>query len=185
MDAPNRFACTVVHPGRFPPVITDPFNPLRVKLYAEIDTEKVSLISMPANGKEKILANEPFMNIREVIVKHLSGNDQRLEIIRKSLVRISIVVVVLFICQIQSHLSEPLDFGYYLSIALLAAVFVSGPLFFVFHGGLSIKNDVVRFLFTPLERGKSFYLEVDATQESHIRQALLSANVKIEEDDNG
>lgn len=179
MDTPKRFSCTVMHPGRFPAYFLDPLNPPKIKVIAEIDTDKLSFISSPSSGQAKTLASEPFGNISNVTIQHLSIGAQRLELLRKSLIRYVVVATLLFIYM---FVFQSRDFGYSILIALAGAI-VSGPLFFLFNGGFSVKNDVIRFHFTPVKRGKAFYLEIEPTHKLELQQALLSAGLKLEENE--
>lgn len=153
---------------------------------AEIDADKISFISPPSGGRDKVLGSEAFGNISHVTPQHLSVGSQRIEILQKSLGRIIAVAALLFLCQIQYHLSQPQELIYIVFIALTVATCVSGPLFFLFNGGLTIKDDVDRFYFTLLKQGKPFYIEIEPAHESEIHQALLSAGLgfeRIEEDE--
>jgi len=175
----KRFSCALMCPALFPAYIR---NPPKIKVVAEVDSDKIAFVSSPPGGQARTIAGELIGNVSKVIIQHLSVNSQRLEVLRKSLFRIPVVAAALFIYfMLQSRLAPSRDLVYYILIALVAAACVSGPLFFLLNGGLTIKNDAVRFHFTPLKKGKPFYLEVEPAQELEIRQAFLSAGLKLEE----
>lgn len=181
MDSANRFPCILMHPGRFPATLLDPFNPPRIKLIVEIGPGKVSFSFAGSSNQAKTLISETFDKVQSVNVQPLSAGSRRLEILRKSLGRVLLVAAVLFVYLFISHLQQARDLIYTMLIALAAAVLVSGPLFFVFNGGLSSNTDVVRFHFNPLPPRKPFYLEVDSGSAAHLRQALISAGAKFEQ----
>jgi len=174
----KRFSCTVMHPDLSPFNLLDPFNVLRIKLIAELDTDKLSLIT--SRGKAKTLISVPFGNTSHVTIQHLSVSSQRLERFRQSLTRLIVLAVVMFIYILLSHSRQPRDVGYYILVTL-AGVGLISPLFLLSSGGFTLKNDVVRFHFTPLKEGKPFYLEVEPANEPDIHQMLLSAGLKFKE----
>jgi hypothetical protein len=173
------FLCTIVHPKLFPGPVTDPGNPLRVKMLVEIGAEDIKIRASAPSAKGKIMGCEPFSKIERVIIKRLSARTQRIEIMRRSLLRMTIVggIVLVFMLFIR-----PYTLGISILAALIVAAFV-GLLNFILNTGLGSKQDVVRYYFTPSEQGHNFYLEVPQDQESELCQALLTAGLIIEETD--
>lgn len=177
MDTPRMFLCTIVHPRLFPGPITDPGNPLRVKMLVEIGAEDLKIRASAASANGKIMGTEPLAKIERVTVKRLAGNVQRIEIMRRSLLRMAIVggIVLAFMLFIRAY--SP---GISLLAALIVAAFI-GLLNFILNGGLGDKQDVSRFYFTTSEQGRTFYLEVPRDQEPELHQALLAAGLNLEE----
>ena len=174
MDTPRTFLCTVMHPRLFPAPITDPFNPLRVKMLVEVGAEDLIIRASAPIAKGKVMWTEPLTGIGRVAVERMAGSAQRLEILRRSLLRMALVggITLAYTLLFRSY---PL--GYDVLMALAVAGFV-GLLNFLLNGGLGRKQDVVRFHFIPAEGGRLFYLEVLPAEELDLRQALLSAGLK-------
>jgi hypothetical protein len=177
MDTSKMFLCTLVHPRLFPGPITDPGNPLKVKMLIEIGPEDLIIRASAASANGKIMGRESLASIEQVAVKHLAGGDQRTEILRRSLIRMGLVggLVLVFGLVIRA---------YPLGISIMSAVIVAaviGPLNFILNGGLGEKKDVVRFTFTTAEQGRPFYVEVPREQEAELHQALLAAGLNLEE----
>ena len=177
MDAPKLFPCTVAHPRLFPGPITDPGNPLRVKMLIEINPQELIIRASAARANGKIMGTEPLAKIGRVIVDRLSARAQRMEILRRSLIRMGIIggLVLAFGLFLRSY---PLHISI-LSVVIVA-VFI-GPLNFLLNGGLGSKQDVVRFNFTPTEQGRAFYLEVPSDQAPELHQELLAGGLHLEE----
>jgi hypothetical protein len=177
MDTSRMYLCTVVHPRLFPGPITDPGNPLRVKMLVEIGAEDLIIRASAARANGKIMGTEPLAKIEQVAIEHLAGSAQRIEIMRRSLLRMAIVggIVLVFTLFIRAF---PL--GISILVAMVVAAII-GPLNFLLNGGLGGKQDVVRFHFTPSENSRTFYLEVPAAQEPELHQALLAAGLNLEE----
>jgi hypothetical protein len=177
MDTPKMFLCTVVHPKLFPGPITDPGNPLRVKMLIEIGAEDLIIRASAASANGKIMGTEPLAKIERVIIEHLASSAQRIEILRRSLLRMAIVggIILAFMLFIRAY-----SLGTSILIALVVAAII-GPLNFLLNGGLGGKQDMVRFCFEPSEHGHIFYLEVPPTQEPELHQALLAAGLNLEE----
>lgn len=177
MDTSNTFLCTVMHPRLFPGLITDPGNPLRVEMLVEVGTEELIIRAPAASAKGKIMGTEPLAKIDRVTIERLVGSAQRIEILRRSLLRMALVggIVLVFALFVRAY---PL--GISALIALAVAAFI-GPLNFLLNGGLGRKRDVVRFYFTPSDHGHTYYLEVPPTQELGLHQALLAAGLSPEE----
>ena len=181
MDTPDKFFCTVVHPGLFPAPITDPFNPLRVKLVVEVGKDGLSFLSSPVNGQPKVLGSEPIGQIVGDTPCHLSPNKQRLEVFQRSLLRMGMVMAMFFLYGLFFRPYGP----FYAFLLGLAGAFLSGPLFFIFNGGLSAREEIIRFQFHPVKTGRSFYLDVEPALESVFRQALNSAGIKFVDGNSG
>jgi hypothetical protein len=177
MEPSRMFLCTVVHPRLFPGPITDPGNPLRVKMLVEMNAEDLIIRASAASAKGKIMGTEPLAKLDRVTIERLSGSAQRIEILRRSLLRMALVagIVLVFALFVRAY---PL--GISALIALAVAAFI-GPLNFLLNGGLGGKQDVVRFHFTLSEQSRTFYLEVPPAQESELHQALLAAGLNLEE----
>jgi hypothetical protein len=177
MDTSRTFPCTVVHPRLLPAPLTDPGNPLRVPLLVEVDRKELIIRASAASAKGKIIGTEPVAKIDRIIVERLSGGAQRLEILRRSLLRLGVIggLVLVFALFIRTY-----ALGLGLLMALIVAVFI-GALNFLLNGGFTPKHDVVRFQFTLAERHQAFYLEVPPPQESGLRQALLAVGLKPED----
>jgi hypothetical protein len=171
------FLCTVVHPRLFPGPITDPGNPLRVKMLVEISAEDLIIRASAASAKGKIMGTEPLGKIDRVTIERLGGSAQRIEILRRSLLRMALVggIVLVFALFIRAY---PLGISALLALAVAAFI---GLLNFLLNGGLGGKQDVVRFHFTPSEHRHTFYLEVLPAQEPELHQALLAAGLNLEE----
>jgi hypothetical protein len=176
MEIQNKISCTVMHPKMFPAYFLDPFNPQRVKVMIEIDTDKLSFLSLPSSGQSKSLGSVLIDTVRSVVIQKLSINAQRLEILKKSLLRY-FFIAALFSIYLFVFKSSPLFTGIF--IALVGASVIV-PLYFLSQGGFTIKNEVVRFLFTPVGLEKSFYLEVEQGHEKEVQQALLSAGLNFD-----
>jgi hypothetical protein len=179
MNIQNKISCTVMHPKLFPAYFLDPFNPQRINAIVEIDTDKLSFLSLPSIGKSRLPGNVPLDNVHHVAIQNLSVKAQRLEILRKSLIRY-LVLSTVFSIYLFLFKSAPLFTG--TIIALTAAIIIL-PLNFLFNGGFAVKNEVVRFLFTPIEPGKSFYLEVEQGYEPELQKALLTFGLKFAGDE--
>jgi hypothetical protein len=178
MDIQNKISCTVMHPKLFPAYFLDPFNPQRIKVIVEIDTDKLSFLSLLSSGKSRSRGNVLITSVRSVVIQNLSKNAQRLEILKRSLTRYLFIAVLISIYLFLFQ-SAPLFMGIFIALAC-AIVWV--PLYFLFDGGFTVK-EVVRFLFTPVDLEKSFYLEVEQGQEKEVQQALLSAGLNFDGDD--
>lgn len=63
MDTARRFLCTVVHPRLFPGPITDPGNPLRVKMLVEVGLEDLLVRAPAPRAKAKVMGKEPLAGI--------------------------------------------------------------------------------------------------------------------------
>ncbi len=177
MDTSSTFLCTVSHPRLFPGPITDPGNPLRVKMLVEVGAEDLIIRASAASAKGKIMGTEPLAKIDRVTIKRLDGSAQRIEILRRSLLRMALAggIVLVFGLLLRAY---PLDISVLAALAVAAFI---GPLNFLLNGGLGRKQEVVRFHFTLSEHGHAFYLEVPPTQELGLRQALLTAGLSPEE----
>jgi hypothetical protein len=97
MEPSRMIRCTVVHPRLFPGPITDPRNPLRVEMLVEVGPEDLIIHAPAARARGKIMGTEPLARIDQVTIEHLSGNAQRAEIMRRSLLR-SAVVAGIVLC---------------------------------------------------------------------------------------
>jgi len=177
MDTSGMFLCTVVHPKLFPGPITDPGNPLRVELLVEVGAEDLIIRASAPSAKGKIMGTEPLAEIDHVTIERLAGNEQRKEILRRSLLRMALVgsIVLAFMLFFR---------GYPPGISILGALAVAafiGLLNFVLNGGLASRQDVTRFRFTLSENGHPFYLEVPSTQAMGLQQALLGAGLSLED----
>lgn len=167
----------MVHPKLFPGPITDPGNPLRVKMLVEINREDLIIRASATSAKGKIMGTEPLAKLDRITIERLGGSAQRIEILRRSLLRMALVggIVLLFALFIRAY---PLDIS--AVIALAVAAFI-GPLNFLLNGGLGGKQDIVRFHFTQSEHSRTFYLEVPLAQEPELHKALLAAGLNLEE----
>jgi len=177
MDTSSMFPCTVVHPKLFPGPFTDPGNPLKVPMLIEIGSEELIIRASAASANGKIMGTEPFSSIKQVAVAHLAGSAQKMEIMRRSLLRMAVVGGVVLVIMLVWR-------AYPLGISILAALIiaaVSGLLNFLFNGGFGDNQDVVRFNFEPSEHGHAFYLELPSNQESRLHKALLSAGLNLVE----
>lgn len=171
MNTPKTFLCTVMHPRVFPAPITDPGNPLRVEMLVEVGSEDLIIRASAPRAKGKEMGREPWDKVARVTIERLAGRGQRLEILRRSLVRMALVggIVLAFMLLFRLY---PL---HYAVLGALAVAGVIGPLNFLLSGGLARKKDVVRFHFIPAGGGRPFYLEVLPAEEPELHQALLSA----------
>lgn len=66
-------------------------------------------------------------------------------------------------------------------MGLVVACFI-GLLNFTLNGGFSIKGEVFRFQFIPEETGNSFYLNVAPQYEPELHQALHSAGLRFDDE---
>jgi hypothetical protein len=175
VDLPKMFLCTIVHPSLFPGPITDPGNPLKVKMLIEISAEELKIRAPAARANGKIMGTEPLAKIERVTVQRLDGNTQRIEIMRRSLIRMAVIgsIILAFMLFIRAY--PP---GFSILAALTVAAF-TGALNFILNGGLGVKRDVTRFFFTLSEHGRPFHLEVPRDQEPVLHQALLAAGLNI------
>jgi hypothetical protein len=177
MEPSRIFLCTVVHPRLFPGPITDPGNPLKVKMLVEIGPEELIIRASADSANGKIMGTEPLARIEQVTIEHLSGSAQRMETLRRSLIRMAIVGGVILVFEL---FIRTFPLGISILIALVIAAII-GPFNFLLNGGLGARQDVVRFRFTPSENSRAFYLEVPPAQETDFRQALLAAGLNIAE----
>jgi hypothetical protein len=177
MDTSKTFLCTVVHPRLFPGPITDPGNPLRVEMLIEVGTEELIIHAPAASAKGKIMGTERLAKIDQVTIERLVGSAQRIEILRRSLLRMALVggLVLVFALFARAY-----PIGISVLMALAVAAFI-GPLNFLLNGGLGHKQDVVRFHFITSEHSHAFYLEVPSVQELGLHQALYTAGLRLEE----
>ena len=179
MDTSRMLLCTVVHPKLFPGPITDPGNPLRVKMLVEVGAEDLIIRASATSANGKIMGTEPLAKIEQVTIEHLAGSEQRIEIMRRSLLRMAIVGGIILVFEL---FIRAFPLGISVLIALVVASII-GPLNFLLNGGLGGKQDVVRFHFIPSDHGRTFYLEVPSAQESELHQALLAAGLNLEAPD--
>lgn len=177
MDTPRTFLCTVMHPRLFPGPITDPGNPLRVEMLVEVGAEELIIRAPAPSAKGKVMGTEPLAGIGQVTIERMAGGAQRLEILRRSLLRMALVGVIVLAFTLLFR-SYPLRYDVLMALAVAGFV---GPLNFLLNGGLGRKQDVVRFHFIPAEDGRPFYLEVLPTEEPELHQALLSAGLRPED----
>lgn len=177
MDTPRTFLCTVRHSRLFPSIITDPGNPPRVKMLIEVGADDLIIRAPAASAEGKVMGTEPLAKIDQVTIERLGGNEQRMEILRHSLIRMALVGGIVLVVSLFVRV-YPLSIS--TLIALAVAAFI-GPLNFLLNGGLGPKHDVVRFHFIQSGHGQSFYLEVPPTHELELHQALLAAGVSPEE----
>ena len=168
-----------MHPKLFPAFFLDPFNPQRIKVIIEIDTEKLSFISLTPRGQSKFRGSVLIDSIRSIEIQNLSINAQRLEILKKSLLRYFFIAALISIYMFLFK-SAPLFMGIYNALIFAIVLF---PLFFLSDGGFSVKNEVVRFLFTPVDLKKPFYIEVEQGLEKEVQQALLTAGLNFHSDE--
>jgi hypothetical protein len=143
----------------------------------EVGAEELIIRASAASAKGKIMGTEPLAKIDRVTIERLAGSTQRMEIMRRSLIRMAMVggLVLLFGLFVRAF-----PFGSSVLIALAVAALI-GPLNFLLNGGLGSKQDVVRFRFTLSEPSHTFHLEVPPIQEPELRQALLAAGLNPEE----
>ncbi len=173
MDSSKMFLCTVIHPRLFPGPITDPGNPLRVKMLVEVGTEELIIRASAESAKGKIMGSESLSKIEQVIVKRIDGSAQRVEILRRSLLRMTLVggiVLVFFL------LARPYSIGISVLIALAIAV-LTAALNFLLNGGLGDKQNIVRFHFKLSDYPRGFSLEVPETKQQGLHQALLAVGL--------
>lgn len=177
MDTSKMFACTIMHPKLFPGPITDPGNPLRVEMLAEVGAEGLIIRAPAPSAKGKVMGSEPLAGIDRVSIERLDGSAQRLEIMRRSLKRMVLVggIVLGFALFVRAY--PP---GISILMALAVAAFI-GSLNFLLNGGLAHKQNTVRFHFFPTEDGRSFYLEVSPARELELHKALLGAGLRLED----
>lgn len=55
MESVKTFLCIVMHPRLFPGPITDPGNPLRVKMLVEVGAENLIIRASAASANGKIM----------------------------------------------------------------------------------------------------------------------------------
>lgn len=177
MDASKMFLCTVIHPRLFPGPITDPGNPLRVKMLVEVGSEDLIIRASAESAKGKIMGTEPLSNIEQVIVKQIDGRAQRIEILRHSLLRMTLVGGIILVIIL---LARPYSLSISILIALAAAA-VTGTLSFLLNGGLGDKQNIVRFHFKLSDYHRGFSLEIPSEQGAGLHQALLAAGLTFVE----
>lgn len=179
MDIQNKISCVVMHPKLFPAYFLDPFNPQRMKAIVEVDTDKLSFLSLPSNRKSRLLGNVSLNNIQNVTVQNLSTKAQRFEILKKSLVRYLFlsVVIALYTFLFQS---VPLFASFMITLTIAPIMF---PFIFLLNGGFAIKKEVARFLFTPVDMEKTFYIEVESRHETELQESLHCAGLRFVEDE--
>jgi len=146
-------------------------------MLVEVGTEELIIRASAASAKDKIMGTERLAKIDQVIIERLVGSAQRIEILRRSLLRMVLWggIVLVFFLFVRTY---PLGIG--ILAALAVAAFV-GALNFLLNGGLGRKQDVVRFHFALSEHGHTFYLEVPPTQELGLHQALRAACLSLED----
>lgn len=177
MDTHDTFLCTVMHPRLFPAPIIDPGNPLRVKVLVQVGADELIVRASAPSAEGKVLGSEPWTKIGGVTIERLTGSTRRLEIMRRSLLRMALVggIALVFFLFFRSF---PLHYAVLGALAIAAFV---GPLNFLLNGGLGRKQDAVRFYFMPAEGGRRFYLEVLPAEEPELHQALLSAGLSVKD----
>ena len=173
MDANRRFSCIFLMKATFPPLL--PNNPIKIKVTAEIDPEKLSFISV---GPGKTVAIQPLAKIGSVTVQPVSANAQRLEVFLISMARLGVIAVLLFIWTLCKNSSEPMDISYYV-LVMLGAIILVLPLSLLLSGILASRHDILRFQFNSLKNNKLLSIEVEPRQESEVRQALVSAGLQF------
>jgi hypothetical protein len=180
MEVIYRIPCTIMHPKLFPPFFLFPLRPSRSKVFVEIDLCKLSFLSTLSSGESKSRGSVTIDSISSVAVENLSLNAQRVEILRNvflsNLLLAAFLSLYLFVFK-----SAPLFMAVIISL-ISAMVFL--PLSFLFDGGFTVKSEVVRFIFTPVDLEKTFYLEVAKGCEAELQQALLVASLQFTEDKN-
>ena len=177
MDTQQTFLCMIMHPKLFPGPITDPGNPLRVGMLVEVGAQELIIRAPAPRAKRKIMGTEPLAGIGRVSIEHLAGSAQRIEILRRSLLRMALVggIVLAFALFVRAY---PVGISVLMALALAA---FTGPLNFLLNGGLARKQAVVRFHFVLSDGGRPFYLEVLPSAEEDLRQALLAAGLHPED----
>jgi len=170
--------CTVLHPRLFPASPLDPFNPPRVRAVAEIESGALLFKTPGPGASSATMGSETLSSIRTVTINHLSADAQRLEIIRMSAMRYLLVAIVF---TAYSFVFHEHDIVYSVFVGTVGAL-VSAPLFFVFHGGLSVDHEVVRFHFAPDNVSRKFYLEVHPALERGLREALSRCDLQPREE---
>jgi hypothetical protein len=143
----------------------------------EVGAEELIIRASAASAKGKIMGTEPLAKIDRVTIERLAGSTQRMEIMRRSLIRMAIVGGLVLLYEL---FMRAFPFGISVLIALAVAALI-GPLNFVLNGGLGSKQDVVRLHFTLTEPSHTFHLEVPPIEEPGLRQALLAAGLNPEE----
>jgi hypothetical protein len=146
-------------------------------MLVEVGTEDLIIRASADSAKGKIMGTEPLSKIEQVIVKQITGNAQRIEILHRSLLRMTLVggiVLVFFL------LARPYSIGISVLIALALAV-LTGAFNYLLNGGLGDKQTIVRFQFKLSDYPRGFSLEVPATMEPGLHQALLSVGLTFVE----
>jgi hypothetical protein len=146
----------------------------------EIDTDKLSFRYLSPSGRiSDSFGKVSLSSIQNITIRNLSKKAQRFEILKKSLVRYFFLSVVfslyLFLFQ-----STPLFPAFMIALAAATIMF---PLNFLLNGGFAIKKEAVRFLFTPVDMEKTFYLEVEQGHETELQEALHSVGLMFTNDE--
>ena len=174
-----KFPCSVVNPRVFPAPLLTWGGPYKVKVNVEIGDDNLSFLSHEKNVQSKVLGSESYDKISTVDPRLLSKLDQLKEVVIRSLTHMGIIGVIAFLYLLFLR-------RYVLNIAILGGGFcalIAGALFFLFNGGVSIKTEIYRFYFYPKDESKPFYLELEASCETELLQALKSIGLKIGEGD--
>jgi hypothetical protein len=177
MDTPRTFLCILVHPRLFPSPITDPGNPLRMKMLIEVGPQALIIRASAPIAKGKVMGTETLTGISRVSIERVVGSTRRLEILRRSLLRMALVggIVLVFTFFVRAY---PLGLGVLMALAIAG---FAGSLNFLLNGGLGRQRDVFRFYFTLSAGGRPFYLEVPPTEEPELHRALLAAGLRLED----
>jgi len=175
MNSSETVSCKVEHPGVFPPFFLDPFDPPKVETTIQISAGTLAFLSANSGDDIRVLGSERLTNFAPLMVEHVTGSAQRLEVLNKSLRRMALVASLAFAYFL---IFRPYGLGVAF-LAGLGAATVVGPLNFLLRGGLAPKTDVVRFHFTPLDKGKPFYLETELANEAEILATLVAAGLRF------
>lgn len=121
----------------------------------EIGPQNLLMRASAASAQGKIMGTQPLAQVEQVRIERLSGKAQRLEIMRRSLLRMALVggIVLAYTLIVRASPS-----GLSVLMALGVAAFI-GFLNFVLNGWLRRKQDVMRFHFTPCEGVRRFTAE--------------------------
>jgi hypothetical protein len=150
-------------------------------MLVEVGSDELIVRASAPSAEGKVMGSEPWTKVDGVTIERLAANVQRLEILRRSLIRMAIVggIALAFFLFLRSFPPHLAILG-----ALAIAAFI-GPLNFLLNGGLGRKQDVVRFHFMLAEGGRPFYLEVLPEEEPKLHWALLSVGLGFEDTEAG
>ena len=175
MDEKPLVTVGLVNSRVIPPIMTDPFNPPKIKVGLEIDSGQLQFISLSSLRKGKALGAELFSALDHFTVTEVSAVSRVSEIFLMSLIR-GAAWVILFYLFFVLFRSYSLGFG--ILMAGVVGLFAAG-FYFLLNGGLTSWKAVVRFRFVRKEKNGKFQFDVEPSYAEELRVKILSSGLRL------